>query len=172
MNIALGIKIISDAEDGVLAAINKLQEIGTRGLFTPTDQMIIPLVEINNVDHLSKIKDIVKSIKAYPFSITLDRIDHHGAEYWIELIKNEYLTSYARYLYERLRSMGFDVKKRSKNVTPHVVISRKTVIPRKTILPGIAKESMEVKYIHAYKVKEENDIPVYSELLSMQISNN
>lgn len=169
MHVTIGIKMCDEAKKEILRTMIKMQDMGTRGLYTDPDDLILPMVEINDIDNLERLKVAIDQIKAYEFTITLDRIDHKGALYWIEIEKNDYFTSFERYLYERLRYAAIDVKKRNKNHIPHIVISRKTVIPRKSKMPDVDDKSMNVNYIYIMEVDESGDIPHYTELFRKKI---
>lgn len=170
MNVVLAVKAVGEALDSLLNAIEDMKTIGTRGIFTPSDQLMIPIAEIHGIDSIEGIRKVIKSINASSFEIKTDQIDHHGAEYWVEIDKNEYLTSLSRYLYERLRNSGFELTKRNRNATLHIVVSRKTVVPRKTPMPTVTPGRMTAEYIHVYSVNEEEGIPVFKEIAKIEIT--
>ena len=111
-------------------------------------------------------KIAIDIINAFQFEITLDKIDHNGAIYWIEVKNSDYFISYWRYLNERLRYAAINTKKRNRNHVPHIIVSRKTVIPRKSIMPPVENLSMTVKKVSVMKTEIKNEAPYYTELFS------
>ncbi|MBQ6796494.1 MAG: RNA 2',3'-cyclic phosphodiesterase [Clostridia bacterium] len=141
MRLFIAIRFSREIENALMNAIEKMKSQGIGANFTRRENLHLTLAFIGESDRAEDIKNIIDSLDAHRFEMTVEGSGSFGDLYWAGIGKNPELEGLARDLCGRLRAAGFDIERR--RFTPHITLARR-VVGKKRPEITIARTAMTV----------------------------
>ena len=136
------------------------------GRFTPPENLHLTLAFIGETTRTDEIINIIDSLDATAFNITLGGYGNFAALYWVGIRPNNTLERLTLELKNTLRIGGFPIEERP--FKPHITLVR-NAFSDKPISISFPDTKMRVHRISLMKSEQINDRTVYTEIYGRDI---
>ncbi len=161
MRLFIAIRLSEDMKKELVRFMHELKKQGVEGNFVPAQNLHMTLAFIGEYDNPSKVKEILKSLPAPEFRLSLTDTGTFGNILWMGVKGNQKLKTYAKDIRAALKANGIPCDQ--EKFVPHITLVRKYTVkkPWKVSSP---KPEMTVKGASLMKSEQKDGRTVYKEL--------
>ena len=167
MRLFIAINLTSEMKRILKKAQDSWRTYGVRGNYTPEENLHMTLAFIGNYPDPDHILDVIETIQAEPFYMTIDGFGNFDDLWWAGVQDSQELNKTASGLRRVLSENQIPYDRKS--FSPHITLVRKAIFPNTIPALSIKPVTMAVNHISLMRSDRGRKNMIYKEIGSIEL---